>query len=359
MASFKIYYGLMPLSVLYGMVVSLRNKLFDWGILKEKCFDLPIICVGNIAVGGTGKTPHIEYLIRLLSPRYRVAVLSRGYKRKSKGFQLGSMNSTPELLGDEPFQILAKFPMVVVAVDSDRRNGILQLLSLPDRPDVILLDDAFQHRYVKAGLNILLTDYNRRIDQDFILPAGRLRESKVGIKRADLIVVTKCPERVSETEMRELTGSFQLLDHQQLYFSGLKYGLIENLFSNEKRELCKTTSVLLVTGIAQPYLLEKYIGESYSLEESIVFPDHYQFSQSDILKIKNKFDDIKNKDKVILVTEKDAVRLRHTPLAKMLLTNNLYFLPLEIVFLQKHTEKFNQTILDYVAKNPRNSRIPS
>ena len=200
----NIHYPLLPLSILYGAGVYFRNKLFDFGILKSERFDIPIICVGNLTVGGTGKTPHIEYLIRILQNKYRIAVLSRGYKRRSRGFQLATTNSDANQMGDEPYQIYSKFPTILVAVDADRRNGIRQLMQLKHPPQVILLDDAYQHRYVDAGLKIVLTDYNRMIYNDTLLPAGRLRENQAGLKRADLIITTKCAEDPSEQEQRTI-----------------------------------------------------------------------------------------------------------------------------------------------------------
>ncbi|MEG1617910.1 MAG: tetraacyldisaccharide 4'-kinase [Bacteroidales bacterium] len=369
----KLYHWLTPLSVIYGAGGYFRNKLFDFGILKSEVFDIPVICVGNIAVGGTGKTPHIEFLIRLLQPHYKVAVLSRGYKRKSKGFQLSNPDSTPAQLGDEPYQIFSKFPGIIVAADADRRNGIRQLMALTSKPEVILLDDAYQHRYVKAGLNILLTDYHRKIYEDKILPAGRLRESMSGIKRADLAIVTKCPNNLKPDDTDEIERKMGLKESQPLFFSGLHYGELRPVFpsisadernnlpshlKNDEREhmeFTKETEVLMVTGIAQPKLLQTYLKEQYTLKEQLIFPDHHNFTKNDIQQIDAKFSNLKNKQKCIIVTEKDAVRLQHNPYLTPSLKKNMYFLPLEVVILQNQTKRFNQIILDYVAKNQRNS----
>lgn len=350
-----IHNSLYPLSMLYGLGVRFRNKLFDLDILHSEEFNTPIICVGNLTVGGTGKTPHVEYLIRLLSPQYRVALLSRGYKRKSKGFVLGDDNSTPLTLGDEPYQIKSKFPEITVAVDADRRNGIRRLLALPNAPEVILLDDAFQHRYVKPGLSILLSDYNRPFYEDAYLPAGRLREGRNGSKRADLIVVSKTPASITEQEAQEICDSIKKDTNKPVFFSSLSYQSLRPVFGNEAPELNKETSILLVTGIANPKPVEQYIEEHHKLAHSMAFSDHHDFNESDIRKIEDKFNAISNKEKAIIVTEKDAVRLRHNAYISDYVKEKIYFLPLEIVFLQNKTNRFNQIILDYVAENQRNS----
>lgn len=215
---------LWPLSVLYGIGVSIRNRLFNLGILKTQEFDIPIICVGNITVGGTGKTPHTESLINELKNDYRVACLSRGYKRKTSGFVLATANSTANDIGDEPMQIKAKFPEITVAVDANRVRGIKKLMQLPEKPEVIILDDGFQHRYVKADINIMLIDYNRPIYEDHLLPLGRLRESIHAKDRANYIIVTKCPQNISPIEKRIILKHLNLKAYQQLLFSSMKYG---------------------------------------------------------------------------------------------------------------------------------------
>lgn len=228
-----INHWLLPLSWLYAGVVKLRNKLFDWGYLRSKSFPVPILCIGNLAVGGTGKTPHTEYLIRLLSDSgFRVATLSRGYKRRTQGFLLSSPERTAEELGDEPFQMSRKFPEVTVAVDANRCRGIAQLLQLSPTPEVILLDDAFQHRYVKAGLYILLTEYNRLWCDDAVLPAGRLREPCQGKDRAQIVIVTKCPDHLKPIDYKMVSKQLQLYPYQQIYFSRLRYGALTPLFLN-------------------------------------------------------------------------------------------------------------------------------
>ena len=222
----KLRKWLYPVSLLYGTGVWLRNKLFDWNILKERSFPLPVISVGNITVGGTGKTPHTEYLIRLLSKEYQVSVLSRGYKRKSKGFILSTTHSTVSEIGDEPYQMKQKYPHVHVAVDANRCNGIEQLCShnITPETDVILLDDAFQHRYVKPGMNILLVNYHRLICNDMLLPAGKLRENPNGKHRAKIVIVTKCPKNITPIDLRVLTKQMELFPYQYLFFTTFEYG---------------------------------------------------------------------------------------------------------------------------------------
>ena len=257
---------LTPFSFLYGIGVRFRNQLFDWKVLRTERYDLPIICVGNLTVGGTGKTPHTEYIIRLIKDRYRVAVLSRGYKRKTSGFLLADQRSTSKDIGDEPYQMKRKFPDILVAVDADRRRGIRNLLALPEnkRPEVIVLDDAFQHRYVAPTLNILLTDCHRLYTQDKLLPAGRLREPMDGARRADVIIVTKCESCIQPIDFRIIEEDIHLSAYQELYFSRILYGELEPVFSGKApkrtlKGLASTTEVLLVSGIASPAPLEKEI----------------------------------------------------------------------------------------------------
>ena len=234
----KISEWLTPLSWIYGLAVGVRNKLFDFGILKQKAFDLPVISVGNITVGGSGKTPHVEYLIELLKDKVKTAVLSRGYKRHTKGYILADNNSTTEDIGDEPFQMKRKFDNIYVAVDSKRRHGIERLISDNDTKDtdVVLLDDAFQHRYVKPGINILLVDYHRLIIYDNLLPAGRLREPMSGKKRADMVIITKCPKDLKPMEFRVLTKAMDLFPYQDLYFTTIDYIRLKKVFGNNEGE---------------------------------------------------------------------------------------------------------------------------
>ena len=329
----KIFF---PFAILYGIITSIRNFLFDKGILKSYSFDIPVIAVGNLSVGGTGKTPQIEYLIRLLSSKYKVATLSRGYKRKSEGFVLADATSNAEILGDEPFQFYQKFKNIQVAVDADRKNGIEQLLSQPEKPDIILLDDAFQHRKVKAGFYILLTSYGDLYSDDFMLPTGNLRESRSGAKRANLVIVTKCPSHLSLDEQNIIKDKLNLVSNQELYFSFIDYD--DSIYSEEKSmEVSEIKSVdkLLVAGIAKP---EPFFNHLQSQnDEKLVFPDHHHFSENDLLEIKNK-----TQNKIILTTEKDFMRLKGK-----LPKEQLFYLPIRSSFLS-NGESFDKTITDFV-----------
>ncbi|MFC6096676.1 tetraacyldisaccharide 4'-kinase [Flavobacterium qiangtangense] len=329
---------LFPFAILYGFITSFRNFLFDKGILKSHSFDLPIIAVGNLSVGGTGKTPQIEYLIRLLSPSYKIATLSRGYKRKSEGFILADASSNAEILGDEPFQFYQKFPNILVAVDANRKNGIEQLIKI-SKPDVILLDDAFQHRKVKAGFYILLTTYNDLYSDDFILPTGNLRESRSGAERANIVIVTKCPGDLSEKERNYIERKLQLESSQKLFFTSIAYD--EFIFSEQKQlsfSEIKNSEKLLLAGIAKPEPFFDYLKNEK--DTILTYPDHHHFSDKDILEIKSNAD-----GKIIITTEKDYVRLKGN-----LPSQQLFYLPIKSEFLQNR-EVFDQTILSYVENN--------
>ena len=328
---------LFPFAILYGGITQLRNFLFDKGILKSYAFDLPVIAVGNLSVGGTGKTPQIEYLIRLLSDKYKVATLSRGYKRQSEGFILADENSNAALLGDEPFQFHHKFPNIGVAVDADRKNGIENLLSQNEKPQVILLDDAFQHRRVKAGFYILLTAYGDLFADDFMLPTGNLRESRSGAKRADVIVVTKCPGAITAAEQQQITDKIGA--GQPVFFTSIAYD--DSVYSESKSvkvSKIKVPEKLLLAGIAKPKSFFAYLqGEN---DVVLTFPDHHHFTENDINAIKRQA-----KDKLIITTEKDYVRLKG-----QLPEEQLYYLPIKTTFLSEG-EKFDKTILNYVGKS--------
>lgn len=331
---------LFPFAILYGFITSLRNYLYDKGILKSYSFDIPVIAVGNLSVGGTGKTPQIEYLIRLLSPNYKVATLSRGYKRKSEGFILADAATTAEILGDEPFQYFKKFPDIQVAVDADRKNGIEQLLNQKSRPEIILLDDAFQHRKVKAGFYILLTAYEDLFCDDFMLPTGNLRESRNGAKRANLIIVTKCPLDITELEQQNIKN--KLAVDLPIYFSSIDY---DDKVYNDTESLAvsdlKLTPKMLLAGIAKPKPFFDYLQTDK--DEVMTFSDHHHFSESDILNIKSRAI-----DKIIVTTEKDFVRLDAKILRKQ-----LFYLPIKSKFLSNQ-ESFDTIIFNYVGTSTRN-----
>lgn len=333
---------LFPFAVLYGFVTSVRNFLYDTGVLKSYSFDLPVIAVGNLSVGGTGKTPQIEYLIRLLSDNFKIATLSRGYKRKSEGFMLADENVTPQILGDEPYQYYRKFPNIQVAVGANRVEGIAQLLCQNEQPDVILLDDAFQHRKVKAGCYILLTAYADLYCDDLILPAGNLRESKSGADRADIVIVTKCPSDLTNRQQNVIKNRLQLKENQQLFFTCIAY---DSYLYSEKDQLpvaeIANIDTLLLAGIAKPESFFAYLQAAQNT--TMTFPDHHDFTQQDIVKIKEKA-----KNKIIITTEKDYVRL-NGKLSK----EQLYYLPIKTSFLSNQ-EDFDKTILNYVGTSTRN-----
>lgn len=354
---------LYPVSLIYGAGVWLRNKLFDWGYLKERSFNLPVICIGNITVGGTGKTPHTEYLIKLLQAYYQVAVLSRGYKRKSKGFILANETSTVQTIGDEPFQMKQKFPSIHMAVDSNRCNGIEQLCrsSVYPSTDVVLLDDAFQHRYVKAGLNILLIDYNRMITEDFLLPTGRMREHASGRYRAQIIIITKCPKSMTPMDYRVITNQLELHAFQQLYFTTLDYGKLKPLFNGGKEypihSIHPAVQILLVTGIASPSPLQQELSMTGNTIHPLTFSDHHDFSANDMKTIEQKFLQLPKDKRMIITTEKDAVRMISHPFLPDSIKPYIYVWPIEISFLQDQQHMFNQNIMDYVRKNSRDCSI--
>ena len=308
---------LFPVVPIYYFVTWLRNRLYDAGIKSSKSYDFPVICVGNLSTGGTGKTPMIEYLIRLLKDDNKIATLSRGYKRKTKGFVLANNKATAETIGDEPFQIYSKFENITVAVDANRQNGIEQLRALPNKPEVILLDDAFQHRKVKAKLNILLTAYNNLFFTDMVLPTGNLREPRAGYKRADIIVVTKCPDNLGKSEKSEIINGISPLPHQKVFFSKIRYGS-EVISTHRKRDLCSLPPFTLVTGIANDNPLVEFLN-SLKLEfEHLKYADHYNYTESDIIELEKK--------ELIVTTEKDFVRLKEA----RNLTNKLFYIPIEI-----------------------------
>lgn len=333
---------LFPFAVLYGVIVTIRNFLFDVGFLKSYAFPMPIIAVGNLSVGGTGKTPQIEYLIRLLSNKYRVATLSRGYKRQSKGFLLADSSVNAAILGDEPFQFFQKFPAIQVAVDANRKNGIEQLVSQKRTPEIILLDDAYQHRKVKAGFYILLTAYRDLYANDFLLPTGNLRESRSGAQRAAIVVVTKCPKSLSEAEQISIKKQLNVSRNQQLYFTFIDYE--DSIYSKDSKIKVMdlgNESKLLLAGIAKPEPFFEYLKKENDL--CLTFPDHHHFSESEITAIQKQANGRK-----IITTEKDYVRLKDA-----ILFDQLYYLPIRSSFITNEKE-FDQTILNYVGTSSRN-----
>ena len=349
---------LLPLSWLYGLAVSLRNLLFETNVLKSKSYKTPVISVGNITVGGTGKTPHVEYLVRLLRDKARVAVLSRGYKRKSCGYVLADKNTKVSDIGDEPFQMKQKFPDVTVAVDKKRTRGIERLISDKEtkQTDVILLDDAFQHRYVKPGINILLVDYHQMILQDTLLPAGRLREPLSSKNRADIVIVTKCPTDLKPMDYRVLTKQMNLFPYQQLYFTTIDYELLKPVFPEDASQVTTLSgyNVLLLTGIASPRPLQEALTPQAASLRALRYADHHHFTPKDIERITQEFLQLPT-PRLIVTTEKDAVRLKATDLLPAELRQSLYQQPIHVSFMLDQENKFNETIIGYVRKNSRNS----
>ena len=356
--------ALQPLSWLYGLGIGFRNMLFDMNILKSRPFSVPVISVGNITVGGTGKTPHVEYLVRLLKDLLRVAVLSRGYKRKSSGFVIADNKSTVRDIGDEPYQMKMKFPDITVAVDKKRVRGIERLTTGENGglADVILLDDAFQHRYVKPGINIMLVDYHRLIIYDQLLPAGRLREPVKSKDRADIVIITKCPRDLKPMEYRVITKAMNLYPYQQLFFSTHEFEPLRPAFpriqkNKETQELSDRLAgknVLLLTGIASP---EQMLNDLKPLAQQVTplaFSDHHDFSPKDIECINDTFKDLPA-PKIIITTEKDETRLLQAEGLSDEVKKSLFVLPVRIKFMLNQEETFNQSIIGYVRKNSRNS----
>lgn len=343
---------MLPLSWLYGFGVAVRNWLFDIGVLRSKSFSLPVISVGNLTVGGCGKTPHVEYIINLLKDKYRIAVLSRGYKRKSKGYLLAKEDTTMPEIGDEPYQMKQKFPKIIVAVDADRVHGIERLITDKESMDVeaVVLDDAYQHRYVKPGLNILLVDYHRLVIYDALLPAGRLREPISGKDRADIIIVTKCPENMKPMGYRVLSKAMDIKPYQQLFFTGIEYDKLTAFTDGETRSLdslMPDENILLLTGIASPQQVIDDLGRHSRNIQPMIFADHHQFDSNDVAEINQRFREMKQ-PRLVVTTEKDAARLRDIKGLDKDLVDNIYVLPIRIGFKQDNHEAFDKLVMRFV-----------
>ncbi|MEK6493273.1 tetraacyldisaccharide 4'-kinase [Myroides odoratimimus] len=333
---------LFPFAILYGGITSLRNYLYSINILKRTSFSTPTIVVGNLSVGGTGKTPMVEYIIRLLKDKYKIATLSRGYKRKSEGFFLADEHTTMEQIGDEPFQYHHKFDNIAVAVDAKRVNGIENILKRRTDTQAIVLDDAFQHLAVKGGFNILLTTYDEPYYNDYMLPTGNLRESRRGAKRADIIIVTKCPPTLSLTEQNEIVKKLNLKLGQLSFFTYIEFSkLAYSKADSISVEDLKKEEFLMVAGIAKPQSFFDHLKDDKTI--CLTFPDHHHFSSTDIELILDKA-----KENKIITTEKDYVRLNG-----LIPSNKLYYLPIQTSFLNNQ-EEFDKTILNYVGASTRN-----
>ncbi|MBK9389645.1 MAG: tetraacyldisaccharide 4'-kinase [Bacteroidetes bacterium] len=355
---------LYPVSVIYGLITSLRNFLYNTGILPAVEFSIPVICVGNITVGGTGKTPHTEYLSDLLRKQFRVAVLSRGYKRKSVGFRIVTPDSLVSDTGDEPLQISRKFPDVLVVVDRNRVNGVRKILEIQPETEVIILDDGFQHRRITPGFSILLSDFERLIIRDHMLPYGNLRESISNIRRADIILVTKTPADISPINRRLVVKEINKAPYQNLYFTSIKYNTPAPLFpktepSNTNPDLTKLygAGIVLVTGIANPLPLKDLIDSTAGEVIHLHYPDHYNFREKDLQSIYEAFNRLQSPVKYVITTEKDSVRLKEFSNIAEPIKSAMFYIPVGIYFLNDDSNEFDNLIIEYVRKNKRNNRI--
>lgn len=342
--SFRIL--LFPFALLYWLGVAIRNWLYNSNILKSSSFGLPLVCVGNLSVGGTGKSPMVEYLIRLLKDKFKIATISRGYKRKTRGYALANENTTALEIGDEPMLFHIKFPDVPVAVGEERLDAIPQLLHDKKDTEAIILDDAFQHRAIKAGLNILLTDYNNLFTRDFYLPTGDLRDQKSSYKRAEIIVVTKCAPTLTENEKKKIVQEIRPYRGQPVFFTAIEYGEAYNIDTSQAFHLDGRTEVLLVTGIANPRPMKTMLEENSKTYSLLQYPDHHIFTIDDLREIRKRYRQIESPQKIILTTEKDAVRL--VKFDRELADLPLYILPIRHHFLFGEEEKFNELVINFI-----------
>ncbi|SFP59823.1 lipid-A-disaccharide kinase [Pseudarcicella hirudinis] len=338
---------LFPFTILYGLITDVRNFLYNTGIYETTSVERVTINVGNITVGGTGKTPHVEYLIRLLSSHFQLATLSRGYGRKTKGFLMADDKAVAEEIGDEPLQFYRKFRgNLIVTVGEKRVEALRKLIAQKPETEVVLLDDAFQHRPLKPDLNILLVDFNRPIYKDYPFPAGRLREKRHGAKRADIIIVTKCPLKLDSKGREEVKNGlkFYINPESPVFFTSFAY-------DSPKSESGKifTDDVLLLSGIANPEPFEQYAKEHFNVHEHLIFGDHHFFNENDVKQINTSFAAIKSAQKCILTTEKDMMRLKSV---NGIDKDLLFFLPIKTFFLNEEGEKFDELILKFLNKHP-------
>ncbi|MEE4115814.1 MAG: tetraacyldisaccharide 4'-kinase [Marinilabiliaceae bacterium] len=356
-------YLLFPLTLLYGFVIRIRNFMYDTGLFKVHKLNFPVISVGNLAVGGTGKTPHIEYLAELLKKEFKVAVLSRGYKRKTRGFIIAGDNPTAALIGDEAAQVKKKFPGLIVAVDANRLNGINRLRSEYPDLDVILLDDAYQHRKINAGINILLTAYPNPFTKDFLMPSGRLREHRKNMRRADIILVSRSPLQLSAIDRRVMVSNIKLKSYQNLYFTSVLYKEPIPFNQDIDRPLClseiakSNRSILLISGIADPGPLYSYLSIYSKNIVHLSFRDHHFFTAKDLEKIIKAYSGLPEDSRCVITTEKDAERLKEIDNIASYFDRNLYILPIGLSFLNDDTKEFNNLITSYVRKTKTNKLL--
>ena len=345
-----------PCTLLYGLAIDLRHKLFDWGVLKSREFDIPIVCVGNITVGGTGKTPHTEMLIELLQEQYRVAVLSRGNKRKTKGFVLAGAGSSFKAVGDEPKQIKLKYPHVPVAVCEKRTEGIRRLREAHPEVNLVILDDAFQHRYVEPWLNIVLMDYDCPVYDDWLLPLGRLRDRVSQLARAQIVLVTKCSKELRPLDYRIVSKRLRLYPYQSLYFTTFSSGSPTPLFPGlgQADSVARGGPVVAVSGIANP---KKFIAElerEYDLRRTFTFKDHHTFRMSDIHAIEQCLRGLPD-GTAIVTTEKDAVRLMNSRKISDQIKRRLYYVSVRVEFLENRACDFRRQLEQYVRENQKSN----
>ena len=355
---------LYPVALIYGLITGFRNFLYNFNIFSSTEFPIPVICVGNITVGGTGKTPHTEYLVDLLRKNFKVATLSRGYKRVTSDFRIASLSSGVTEIGDEPMQIFRKFPDILVTVDRKRVNGVRKIMDISPETQVIILDDGFQHRSITPGFSIVLSDFDRPFMRDYMLPYGNLRENKSNIRRADIILITKCPEGLNAIQRRLFVKETGKAAWQKLYFTSLSYRAPLSVFGNQKQDpdffdLTKNagSSIVLLTGIANPAPFKEYLHKFFSEIFELTYPDHYSYREKDIEEIAAVFNEIKASSKFIMTTEKDAVRLREFPDIEEPVKSAMFYVPVGITFLNDDKDEFDNLILDYVRKNKQNIRI--
>lgn len=342
----------LPFSLLYDLITRARNFLYDKKILSSKRFDVPVICVGNLNTGGTGKTPHVEYLIELLKSKFTVATLSRGYGRSTSGFLIAKPFSNAAILGDEPYQYFLKHPEITVTVGENRTAAIEKIISKYPNIDVVLMDDGLQHRAVNPGLKILLTEYSNLFTRENLLPAGNLRESKNNYMRSNIIIVTKCPE-INQQEKQTIIDEISPLAHQTILFSHLKYDALISFYTNERMRLedLKDVHVLCVTGIANPAPFLSFLKTKTSGLSHLQFKDHHDFSTRDLQSIQQNFDNIAAAKKIIVTTEKDFARLKKEELKKHTSKLPLYYLPVKVTFDENDKKTVDDKILNYVGQN--------
>jgi tetraacyldisaccharide 4'-kinase len=347
---------LFPFSLIFALIIWVRNKMFDKGWISSSSFNLPLIGIGNLTTGGTGKSPMVEYILASFKDQFKMAVLSRGYKRKTSGYALANEHSTALEIGDEPMQFYKKFPSVTIAVGEERIVAIPQLLHDVPGIEVIVLDDAYQHRYITPGLNMLLTDYNNLYTRDWFLPTGDLRDLPSSYKRADALVVTKCPADLTAEQKEGICNELNPLPHQQVFFTTISYGMPYHLVTNQPTSLSLETEALLVSGIANPRQLKKYLSDNTGAYYELLYEDHHIFSIDDLKEIRKRFDSIPSADKMIITTEKDAMRL--TKFKEAFANYPVFVLPMGMVFLFDDENRFRELIANFIHSfNHKNTEI--